>query len=129
MNLIEIIDQANTIADEDLDTDVVVGFLNDAVARINVECEANFPYFSMQDTDSEYPGFPEKWQRTLLVPFVVGRIKQTDSSQFEYNDSYSEFVSNILQFKAMFRIPEEYKDTLARSVWTQDDMANSPWGW
>jgi hypothetical protein len=59
----------------------------------------------------DYTALPEKWQRTLFIPFIIGRMKQVDASQFEYSDSFAEFQSNLVQFKTKYAIPDEYKDT------------------
>jgi hypothetical protein len=128
MNVIQIAQQANSIADEEISTLQAMGFMNDAIARINVKTGANFPFFSENNTNIDYAGFPETWQRSLLVPFVVGRIKQTDSSQFEYSDAYGEFQDNLTEFKLRYAIPEQYKDgTLSTSF--EADFTGSLWRW
>lgn len=109
MNIMQIIQQANLIADEDIATSQAIGFVNDAIARINVKCKAEFPFFNINDTSKEYEGFAETWQRALLIPFTVGRIKQTDSSQFEYSDAYGEFQDNLVTFQSHYVIPDKYK--------------------
>jgi hypothetical protein len=111
MNVIQIIQQANLISDEEVSTSQAIGFVNDAIARINVKCKAEFPFFNINNTNAEYEGFPETWQRALLVPFTVGRIKQKDSSQFEYSDAYGEFQDNLVTFQSHYVIPEQYKST------------------
>jgi hypothetical protein len=115
MNVVEIIKQANAIAEEDIDTDKGIGFVNDAISRINVKCRANFPFIKSSDVGSEYVGFTETWQRALLVPFTVGRIKQADSSQFEYSDAYGEFTDNLIEFKSTYAIPSQYKDVSSQT--------------
>lgn len=128
MNVIQIIQQANNISDEEISTTIAVGFINDAIARINVKCNAKFPFCDINDSNSEYPGFPETWQRALLVPFVVGRIKQTDSSQFEYSDAYGEFQDNLTTFQTKYPIPEVFKDTTILTSYAPD-FAASHWRW
>jgi hypothetical protein len=71
---------------------------------------------------------PDKWQRVLLLPFVLGRVKQVDSSQFEYTDSFSEFASSLAIFKIKFPIPDEFKDTTEVKRF-DDDFSSNPWGW
>lgn len=128
MNLTEIVSQAILISDEDMPTSEVFQFLNDAVAKINVECKANFPFFNLNTADEEYAGFDETWQRTLLVPFAVGRIKQKESSQFEYSDAYAEFSGSLLEFKASYTIPDEYKSGNTKPV-VVEDFSTNLWGW
>jgi hypothetical protein len=124
MNVVQIIQQANLIADETITTDKAIGFVNDAVARINVKCGANFPFFNMNELNTEYAGFTETWQRALLVPFVVGRIKQTDSSQFEYSDAYGEFQDNLTEFKSRYTIPAQYKASDIQTSFAPDYTGN-----
>lgn len=128
MNLAELVQEAQNLSDEDLQTSELLGFLNDAVAKINIECKANFPFFSINESSSPYLGFPDKWQRALLIPFTVGRIKQKDSSQFEYVDAYGEFLANLMEFKSQYAIPEEYKDESLNKYFI-DDLSQSHWRW
>lgn len=123
MNIGNLTTTVNNLADEDFSSSQIVEFVNDAIARINIECQANFPEMSVTDS-SEYPGFPQKWQRSLLIPFVVGRMKAVDASQFEYNDNYSEFVSNLVLFKSKFPIPDAYKDLNEKTSFAPDFTGN-----
>jgi hypothetical protein len=127
MNIGNIVKAVNNLADEDFSSNQIVEFANDCIARINIECEANFPFMTVEDT-SDYVGFPETWQRVLFVPFVVGRVKAVDSSQFEYSDNYMEFTNNLISFKSKYRIPDEYKDSDVQVSFTPDFTGN-PWGW
>jgi hypothetical protein len=127
MNIGSLVIAVNNLADEDFSSTQIVQFVNDAIARINIECQANFPEMNVEDS-SEYPGFPNKWQRALFVPFVVGRMKAVDASQFEYNDNYSEFLSNLAQFKVKFPVPDAYKDT-NESVSFEPDFTGNAWSW
>lgn len=127
MKLGDIAAAANLVADEDYSTSQVVQFVNDAIAKINILCSANFPFMSSTDSNN-YGGFPEKWQRTLFVPFVVGRMKTVDGSQFEYSDNYGEFNTALELFKTKYQIPDMYKD--ANDVKRfDDDFSSNPWGW
>jgi hypothetical protein len=128
MNIMQIIQQANSIADEDMSATQAIGFVNDAIARVNVKCKAEFPFFTINEANKEYEGFPETWQRALLIPFTVGRIKQTDSSQFEYSDAYGEFQDNLMTFQAHYVIPEQYKSTSVSSSHATDFTSNY-WRW
>ena len=128
MNIMDIIQQANSIADEDVAATQAIAFVNDAVARINVKTGAEFPFFNLNEADKQYEGFPETWQRALLVPFTVGRIKQTDSSQFEYSDAYGEFQDNLITFQTKYLIPEKYKSTSVSSSF-ETDLSGSLWRW
>lgn len=127
MNIEDLKESINLLADEDLEVSEMLQFLNDGMARINIECTANFPFITLEMAD--YTAIPEKWLRSLLVPFAVGRIKQQDSSQFEYSDAYGEFLTNLASFQAGYKIPDEYKDTDATSKVLQPDFSSSPFRW
>lgn len=120
MNLSQLIEKVNDLSDEYHESKIVTAFLNDAISKINIEAGANFPYLNLTDSNTEYAGFPEKWQMTLLVPFAVGRGKQKEGSQFEYSDAYNEFVNNLTVFRSKYKIPEEYQDTDELRVVTID---------
>ena len=131
MNIDELIAQINLASDEDFEDEQVIAFVNDAIARINVEADANFP--NILTGDEEYTAFPDKWQRSLFVPFGAGRIKENDSSQFEYNDWYAQFDRILGAFIEKYEIPEEYKDGDRASDGFDSDFTTSEWshtkGW
>lgn len=117
MELGKLVRHINLASDEDFEFVQVIEFVNDAIDKINIECGANFPTIDSEFDlpDDEYTAFPDKWQRMLLVPFSAGRIKENDSSQFEYTDWYAQFDLNLDQFKSKYDIPEEYLDETLKS--------------
>jgi hypothetical protein len=127
MQLDDLISSINLVSDEEYDSSEVVPFLNDAISKINIECDSVFPYITPGDT--EYTAFPDKWQRSLFIPFGLGRIKQLDSSQFEYTDAYSEFSYNLVIFKSKYNIPEQYTDNSVVSNPLQTDFSSEGGGW
>ncbi|WP_026562493.1 hypothetical protein [Bacillus sp. J37] len=108
MDLQTIISTVNTLADEEFPPEQITTWINDAIARINVQLNANFPFLSVTKP-SESPVFPEVYHYLLLVPFATARIKQMDSSQFEYVDLFREFEENLVTFQAKYKVPEEYR--------------------
>jgi hypothetical protein len=128
MNVQEIISLAMTVSDEDIPLSEGIGFANGAIAKINIECKANLPFFNASTPSEQYQGFPETWQHALLVPFIVGRIKQKDSSQFEYSDAYGEFNMNLVEFRSSYVLPEEYKDASSKTSF-EPDYTGHIWGW
>ena len=109
MKVGDIVTAVNTLADESFTTTQIVGFVNDAIARINIACSASFPYLDALNPE-DYSYFPDKWQRAMFIPFAVGRIKTVDGSQFEYIDNYGEFQATLEVFKLKYQIPNDYKD-------------------
>lgn len=128
LSLQNLIDESNNLADDFLSVDEVKGFVNDAMSAINIEVNTNFPVLiDLEDT----PVFPEKWQRMLLIPFIKGRIKEKDSSQFEWEAGYEQFFTNLAEFKTKYIIPEEYKDLLSSGSITEKsiiDYKPANWG-
>lgn len=105
-----LVSHINLAADEDFEFAQVLAFVNDAIAKINIECGAKFPYIDLEFDQplDEYPALNDTWQRALFVPYAVGRIKENDSSQFEYTDWYAQFDLNMDKFQSKYPIPEEY---------------------
>lgn len=121
MDITALISHINLATDEDFELKQTLMFCNDAIAKINVEAKAKFPFIDltlkekMYNTE-EYTALPETWIRMLIVPFAAGRIKENDSSQFEYTDWYAQFDMNLSKFTDSYDIPEEYQipDTKVR---------------
>lgn len=128
----------NRVTDEDFELADMLGFINDAIQKINIEVGAIFP--EIDETlpeklyqQEEYTAFPDKWIRMLIVPFAAGRIKENDSSQFEYIDWYKQFDLNLEKFKKDYKIPEEYIDPDSNHGRYEDDYSYNPFnpmkGW
>lgn len=108
MKASEIANQANNLTDENHDFQTLLGFINAGLAEINIELNANFPFASSND---EEISFPVVWQHAVLVPYVGAKIKQKDSSQFEYMDLYGQFQKGLLNMKSKYTVPDAYKST------------------
>lgn len=130
MDLRQLIDEANNLADDFLEDDEAKSFVNDAIAAINIEVNANFPF--LEEMEDE-PVIPEKWQRMLIIPFAKGRIKEKDSSEFEWAAGYEQFFTNLGEFKGRYTVPDEFKDPdEAGGVSDKSIVENAPFlygGW
>lgn len=120
----------NRVTDEDFELADMLGFINDAIQKINIEVSAIFPEIdetlpSKLYEQEEYTAFPDKWIRMLIVPFAAGRIKENDSSQFEYIDWYRQFDLNLERFKTDYKIPLEYQDPNSSNGRYEDDFSNN----
>ena len=107
MKASELIARINDLADETESPNNVLGYINDAIAKINIELNSGFPSLDLANDTS--PAFPEQWQHALIIPFSVGRIKQKDSSQFEYTDAYAQFLVDLMELKTKYVVPDRYK--------------------
>lgn len=130
MLVTELITSINDMSDEKEPSAIVVAFINDAISKINIECDTIFPLITVSTTDITF--IPDKWVYTLIIPFGVGRVKQKDSSEFEFSAAYNEFMGNLLEFRSKYTIPVEYVDTSVASVVESDIMTVPGWdygGW
>lgn len=131
MEIMKLHNHINLVTDEDFELMEVIGFINDAIARINVKVGALFPFVddSLPNVGmyrfEEYDAIPEHWQRMLFVPFAAGRIKENDSSQFEYTDWYNQFEYNLQEFHSKYEVPLIYKDPTTKGTRHEEDMSTS----
>lgn len=121
------VQQINLVTDESFTIPQIINFINDGIAQLNIYYRAKYPY--IVDTDIEYTALPEKWQRQLFVPYAAARIKQNDSSQFEYQDWYAQFQENIVQFGANISVSDEYLDEGDNENPMQSDFSWDGGGW
>lgn len=124
----ELITRINDLSDEQEPNEIIIGFINDALGKINIECDADYPPISIEDMEEIFP-IPRKWAVTLIVPFGVGRVKQRDSSEFEFSAAYEEFLINLDEFKTRYDIPEEYQDKDSQNAMSRpsDIYEKPPW--
>lgn len=131
MEVLKLVQHINLATDEDFELMESIAFINDGIAKINVECDANFPFIDDSLPDEamyafeEYEAFPDTWQRMLLVPFAAGRIKENDSSQFEYVDWYGQFDSALDKFKDKYLIPVEFQEKNVREGRYEEDLSTN----
>lgn len=123
----EMVAHINLVTDESFSQPQVVSFINDGISQVNVYAESVFPMIT--DSMVEYTAIPEHWQRQLFVSYAAARIKQNDSSQFEYSDWFSQFQANMVEFEAKFTVPDEFKDPSVKVKTYEPNFDNSPWDW
>jgi hypothetical protein len=84
-----------TLTGEDIEEIDFVNFFDDCSARINTELGIDIPL----DVNGDNYVFPlgMKWIRILYVPFISGRVKQKESSAFEYQAYFNEFENNLIK--------------------------------
>lgn len=131
MEVLKLVKHVNLATDEDFELLEVIGFMNDAIARINIKMGALFPFIEddLPNEDmyrfEEYEAFPDHWQRILLVSFAAGRIKENDSSQFEYMDWYQQFEQNLQEFESKYEVPLEFQDLLTKTRRYEEDQSHN----
>lgn len=130
MNIQELMGEVNNLIDDQLPNEMIMPWINDAIAMINSRTPANFPFYTQFDLYEE-PPIPETYQRTLIIVYAAARAKEQDSSQFEYQDLYDQFFDNLNEFINRYEVPEEYKSD-ARNSFESDIMTTPPYnygGW
>ena len=103
----EAIVHINNLGDDQIESEVVLSWINDALAEIGRTVKATFP--ELTDINEQLP-LENKWVRAMIIPFATARMKQQDSSQFEYRDLYSQFMTALDDFASRYIVPDIYKD-------------------
>lgn len=109
IKLAEVVSEINTLGDDSISLNIVVNWVNDAIAYMNGELGADFPYVDSAQGDRGFV-FPDKWVRMCVIPFGVARLKQMDSSVDEASRFYQQFNDNLALMKFKYTVPDEYKD-------------------
>jgi hypothetical protein len=107
MQVSELIVHINSLSDDQIPENEVISFINDAMVYIGKEIKATFPSLS---APTDEPAIPDKWQRLLIIPFGKGRVKEKDSSQFEWESGYRQFYDGLNDFKLQYQAPIIYRD-------------------
>lgn len=116
MTLNDLIQEANILSDDEPDVIEMISFVNACTSIINVKAKAIFPSLTINDMGT-IMFLPDKWVRSMYVPFTAGRYKQKEASQFEYSDMYSQFEMALAEFISGYPIPDQYQD---KTGWVTD---------
>lgn len=123
----EAITHINNLGDDQIEDNVVLSWINDALAEIGREVKATFPELTVI---TETLPLENKWCRVLIIPYATARMKQQDSSQFEYRDLYGQFLTALDDFATRYVVPDTYKDPVTEA--TPDIYTTAPfphWRW
>lgn len=110
MTLEQITEQANAFADEQFDSTMVLHFVNEAIAKINITLDVHLPFFDENTVD--YNAIDRSWQQMLFVPYVTYSIKLNDGSLNEAQTNlYQRFEGSMRELKRSrsFDIPKRYR--------------------
>lgn len=77
MTLSEIATLANDYTDENIRTNIIRGFVNTSLSRINAEIKTELPLI---DEGEEYTALGSDWIHTIVIPYVCWSIKMNDGS-------------------------------------------------
>lgn len=122
----DVITKINDLGDDSITETTVLSWINDALAQVGARVRATYPELTV--TTETIP-IPDKWTRLLVVPFATARMKQQDSSQFEYSDLYAQFLANLDEFASQYTVPDIYKDPDLVEGQTSDIYTTPPFPW
>lgn len=115
MTINEITQLANNMTDENYASSLILGFVNQVIARINVTMDANLPVYL--DTTTNYTALNDSWQRMLFVSYASYAIKANDGSLNEADRFRNEFETS-------FRLLEENKFKAIVTTYRGDNFGN-----
>jgi hypothetical protein len=129
MTLVDITKLANEATDENYSSELVKGFINQAIARINATLDAKLPFFSVS-TDP-YLGLSDNWIMLLLIPYAAFSIKTNDGSLNEASLFRQEYEVNfrLLEENRFKAIPEVYRNSNFGGIYQMDTSIGMNVGW
>lgn len=77
MTLSEIATLANNYTDENIRTNIIRGFVNTSLSRINAELKTKLPLINEGE---DYTALGSDWIHTIVIPYVCWSIKMNDGS-------------------------------------------------
>lgn len=109
MTISEIAVLANQATDENYSVNLITGYVNQAIARINVTLDANFPLFLSADYD--FVALSDSWIHLLFVTYASYAIKMNDGSLNEADRYRNEFENNfrLLEENKFKAVPTSYR--------------------
>jgi len=125
----ELIKLVGNLTDESLPSATILNFINDAIAKINIEASAEFPFIPPADIGLSYIPLSETYQRTLLATFASAMVKYADASTVEGDTWMLKFEDNLQKFVSSYTIPTEYASTTVGYI--ENDFEDCPYrgGW
>jgi len=106
---------ANEMTDENYEPTMIMGFVNNVIARINVTIDATLPVFAA--VDANYTALNDNWQRLLFVSYASSAIKANDGSLNEADRFRNEFETS-------FRLLEENKFKAIADTYKGENFGN-----
>lgn len=129
MTLNDITTLANNVTDENYSPQIIIGFVNHAIARINATLDSTLPVFTAIDVD--YTALNDNWIRLLFVTYASYAIKANDGSLNEADRFRQEFEGNfrLLEENRFKAIPTAYQGTQFGGVYRMDTSLGVNVGW
>ncbi len=136
MTLTQVINNSNTLADEQIDFDEVLTFVNRAISKFNLEAGTLLPIATNNNVDQEYyimednpiadednptdeetlrgqqlESVNQMFLDTIIIQYVQYCIKVQDATEYEWKASFSEWDKNMRRFLTTYSkfINDKYK--------------------
>lgn len=129
MTISEIAVLANQLTDENYSTDLITGYVNQAIARINATLNAKLPMFTNADTD--FVALSDDWVYLLFVQYAAYAIKANDGSLNEADRFITQYETNfrLLEENRYNAIAEAYRGTHFGNIYRMDTSVGINVGW
>lgn len=96
MTLERMTELANAYTDESADEEVVAGFINTAISRINAELKTKLPIIDITaSVAEEYTPLEDTWVNLILIPYACWGIKMNDGSLNEARMYEIQFINGL----------------------------------
>jgi hypothetical protein len=100
MLLNEIVNNANYITDEEMDSNNLVGIANCAIAEINGKVSTKLPFFTENNVSTKpYNAITPTWILRLIEPYLSYSIAANDTDSDMRDFHYNRFLQAINDFK------------------------------
>jgi hypothetical protein len=129
MTISQIAVLANQITDESYSTELITGFVNQVIARINVTFDATLPMFLSADTD--FVALSDNWVYLLFVEYAAYAIKANDGSLNEADRFRNQFETNfrLLEENRFKAIAEPFRGPSFGGIYRMDTSVGINTGW
>jgi len=129
MTMTDIAKLANEITDEDYSTALILGFVNQSIARINTTLNAKLPFFTSSNVN--YTALSQSWIMMLFVPYAAYSIKTNDGSLNEADRFRQEYEVNfrLLEENRFKAIPEVFREEQFGGMYQMDTTLGVNVGW
>ncbi len=125
MTVAQILNYANTLADDNIDANTLLKYMNEGINKINIECGLKLPEVLANQVEQPYVVCSAEYDivdrhiAMILSNYCAYMIKKVEGYETTQNPFYVEYQSLLMQFNNKFK----YK-VLTQYRLGQDDAGN-----
>ena len=132
MTVVQLTADVNMLCDENYTATDMLTLFNNAVAYINVEFPAAFPFVVAANVNTDYAAIPERFMRTAIVYYCAWQVKMKEDETSLADRFLQLFRDAFASFKMKYTVPTAYQVAVADStnvVLTEDStfVLESEW--